>query len=347
MLYTGMLRRAPDEGGLDYWADTLGNGTPYRSAIAGFLGAVEYGNRIDRIYDQVHPLSGIATRSPVDRPALAVKIDNVSAALPQTGIEDADLVVEEMVEGSLTRLVAVFHQRMPSTVGPVRSIRTTDIDVLEALGRPLLAASGANGGVLDEVADAALVNVNALVVGGAYFRSRNRSAPHNLYARTANLLAADQGRGGRPPQLFAYRQAPAGAGEGASDGVGSVAEGVDINFGSTQVGFRWAATDRGWRRTQNGRPHLTAAGGQLSPRNVVVLEVAYTPSVVDARSPEAQTVGTGRAWAFTDGRVVTGSWHRASSEDPFDLRDDGDQVIELTPGTTFMELAPPGSVTIN
>jgi hypothetical protein len=177
MLYIGMLRRSPETGGLDYWAGVIGGATPYRNVIAGFLGATEYGNRMGRIYDETDPFTGVATRSAPDRPALAVKIDNVDAARSQTAIERADLVYEEKVEGNLTRLIAVFHSDMPDVVGPVRSVRSTDIDVLDQLNTPLLAASGTNPGVLAAVAQADVVNVNAIEAGAAYYRSSSKRAP--------------------------------------------------------------------------------------------------------------------------------------------------------------------------
>lgn len=340
MLYIGMLRRTPDTAGLDYWADVIGGTTPYRNVIAGFLGAAEYGARMDRIYDETHPLTGVATRASADRPALAVKVDNVDAARPQGAIDRADLVYEEKVEGSLTRLIAVFHSDIPTAVGPVRSVRTTDIDVLDQLNTPLLAASGANPGVLAVVAGADLVNVNAIEAGGAYYRSPSKRAPHNLFARTADLYSAAGGQGGLPPQLFTYRrpgQSPAG---------GSASNGVDVDFGSADISFRWSASAKGWVRSQNGSAHVVIGGQRLAPENVVVLEVTYGTSSIDAESPEAHTVGTGRAWVFTAGRLVAGSWSRSASDQPIAILDTDGDPIGLTPGQTFVELAPPGSVTV-
>ena len=340
MLYVGMLRRSPDGAGLDYWAGVIGGDTPYRNVIAGFLGAAEYGNRMDRIYTEVDPLTGIATRSAPNRAALAVKIDNVDAARPQTAIDRADLVYEEMVEGNLTRLIAVFHSDLPTSIGPIRSVRTTDIHVLDQLNTPLLAASGANPGVLAVVAGADVINVNALAAGAAYYRSSSKRAPHNLFARTDRLYQAAASRGGLPPQLFTYRR----PGQGPSAGAASA--GVDVDFGSADISFRWSATAKGWQRTQNGSAHVVAGGRRLTPENVVVLEVTYGVSSIDAQSPEAHTVGSGRAWVFTGGRVVAGSWSRSDSDDPIALSDGDGDPIALTRGQTFIELAPPGSVTV-
>ncbi len=341
MLYVGLLGRVPETDGLAYWSQQIGGGARYRDVIAGFLGTAEYDGRIREIYGETQPLSGVATRVVAARPALAVKVDNVDNARPQAGLGWADLVYEEMVEGELTRLVAVFHSRVPGVVGPVRSVRTTDFDLLDQLNRPLLAASGANAGILALVDQADLVNVNALVAGGAYYRARDRSAPHNLFAYSAALYDASNHGGGLPPQLFRYRS----PGDPVAGGTPST--GVSIAFGRADVSFTWSAADRGWRRTQNGSAHTTSSGERLAPANVVVLEVTYGPSSVDARSPEAHTVGSGTAHVFTAGQRITGTWQRGSSTDRIVVLDgDGDEIL-LTPGQTFVELAPPGTVTID
>lgn len=340
MLYVGMLRRAPETDGLDYWAGVIAGGTPYRNVIAGFLGAAEYGDRVARIFDHVSPLTGIRIQAAITRPALAVKIDNVDAARPQTGIDRADLVYEEMVEGRLTRLIAVFHRDVPEAVGPVRSVRTTDIDVLAQFNTPLLAASGANPGVLAAVASADVVNVNAIVAGDAYYRSSSKRAPHNLFARTADLYTAADNRGGTPPQVFNYRK-PRTSPDGAIP-----SDGVDVDFGLTKVGFRWSSSVNGWLRTQNGSAHRVAGGEQLAPANVVVLEVPYGLSSVDAQSPEAHTVGSGNVWVFTAGNVVAGRWSRTRADQPVAIIDGDGAPIGLTAGQTFVELAPPDSITV-
>jgi hypothetical protein len=339
MLYVGMLRRAPETDGLSYWADVIGD-VPYRFVIAGFLAAPEYGTRIEQIYDEVQPLTGVPTRQIALRPALAVKIDNVDAARPQINVERADLIYEEMVEGNLTRLVAIFHSDVPDVVGPVRSVRTTDFDILDQLNTPLLAASGANAGVLAQVAQADLVNVNALVAGSGYFRSSSRSAPHNLLARPPALYAAAQAPGGLPPQLFSYRS------PGTEPGGVAASAGVVIQFGRATIDWSWSATERAWVRRQNGTTHRMASDALLAPENVVVLEVPYGASNVDARSPEAHTVGSGTAHVFSAGHRITGTWSRASSEEPIRLLDGEGNDIALTRGQTLVELAPTGSITL-
>ena len=141
-----------------------------------------------------------------NRPAIVVKIDNVEDARPPVGINRADVVYEELVEGGLTRLAAVFHSRGSDPVGPVRSARSTDVHLFPMLNRPLFANSGGNGGVRYEMSQSTLVDVGNSVVPPAYYREDNRVVPHNLFTSTTELWNSPQGKaGGTPPALFSFR----------------------------------------------------------------------------------------------------------------------------------------------
>ncbi|HEX6569569.1 MAG TPA: DUF3048 domain-containing protein, partial [Acidimicrobiales bacterium] len=120
----------------------------------------------------------------LDRPALFVKIDNVERARPQAGLDQADIVFEERVEGNLTRLAAVFHSTDAAVVGPVRSVRTTDLELVPLFGRVLFAASGGNRGVLPQLHAADVVDVGANVSPEGFYRDHGRPAPHNLFTST-------------------------------------------------------------------------------------------------------------------------------------------------------------------
>ncbi len=277
-------------------------------------------------------LTGLPGVNP-DRSALAVKIDNVGPAWPQFGINEADIVFEEQVEGGLSRLAAVFHSTIPETVGPVRSIRTTDIALLPNLDRPLFAHSGGNAGATAALAGSSLVDVGHPRQPALYRRESGRRAPHNLIASPSELLAADDG--GRPPALFTYRgpddSEPANA---------TKVSGVVVNFGNTGVDYRWNGS--GWQRSQDERPHVDTEGVQVAPPNVVIQFVDYRPSAADASSPEAVVVGDGDVWIFSEGAVVEGRWSRDDESSVTSWVDADGEEIRLTPGRTWVALAPRG-----
>ncbi len=341
MLYLGMLRRAPDPAGQAYWASLIDARVPYRDIITGFFDSAEYRLRLMALLPDRQPLTGEATRAAATRTVLAVKIDNVPRARPQVGLNQADLVFEEKVEGDLTRLIAMFHSDVPSVIGPVRSIRTTDFDILAAFAHPMLAASGANRTILQLLEGAPVQNVNALVAGGAYYREPTRPSPHNLFARTTDLYASAPNPGSAPDAPFRYRSSGA-----AITSPTIPTTGVDIEFGRTSVRYRWSPVRRGWVRTQDGIVHTDAGGAAVAPENVVVMIVDYAVSIADAESPEAVTVGTGPIEVFSEGVRISGTWSRSAATDRIVLRDLDGRELLLTPGETWVALAPAGSVVV-
>ena len=277
------------------------------------------------------------------RPALAVKVDATPGGRPQIGLAGADLVVEELVEGGLTRFLAVFHSGDPEEVGPVRSARSTDIDLLAELGRPLFAWSGANPTFRALVEEADLVDVGVAAVPDAYRRSPDRRAPYNLLASPEALRRAAEGEGTPPPALFAYRaEGAAVTGPGAQPAAGYRAATT-----ATTIEWTWDAAAGTWSRTQDGAPHLDAAGEPVTAANVVVRTTEYRDSGVrdstGAVVPEAITVGEGDAWLLTGGMAVPARWQKASADAATTFTDLDGAPLALTPGTTWVEALPPGT----
>lgn len=300
----------------------------------------------------VAPLTGLRIEDPsrAARPALAVKIDNLDApkesAVPQAGLPRADIVFEEIVEGNITRLVAVFQSQDPGDrVGPVRSARTTDVHLLPQLGRTLLAWSGGNGGVVAAVRSTdSLIDLGHDRATSAYSRDTSRKAPHNLYVDADALWGFAPDEVTAPDPIFEYR---------SDDTMPTNAEpapGVDISWGggvaSSPVGWRWDPKVKLYVRYQNARPHLDESGEKIVTQNVVVLVTPYGQSPADLRSPEALTVGSDRAFVFTNGMIVRGRWSRASDDVPATLTSDSGEPIALTPGQTWIELPRDGGATI-
>ncbi|MDH3679129.1 MAG: DUF3048 domain-containing protein [Acidimicrobiia bacterium] len=282
----------------------------------------------------VQPLTGLTGDVP-NRPAAVVKIDNGARARPQSGIDVADIVVEEEVEGGVTRFAAIFHSTN-AIVGPVRSGRTTDIGVLLSLGTPVLLYSGAN-----DVTDALLlgrasVQNHSAARSSGYWRDRSRRAPSNLYTDTAPHWAS--ATGSPPPPLFAYR----GLGVPApGEPTGSFA----VAYRANRASWDWDGT--AWLRSQGGRPHTAASGARIAAANVVVIETEKVDTgMVDssgAEVPEFVFVGSGRVTVFTDGKKLVGTWTRPTLRSVATLTTDTGDVIELTPGRTWIELIEAGA----
>ena len=274
----------------------------------------------------------------VGRPALAVKVDNVTRAHPQSGVNQADVVYEELVEGGVTRLVAVFQSTSADMVGPVRSARTSDPPLLEGFDRPLFSYSGANRGTRSILRQSTLTDVGYSAQESDYWRDRSRRPPHNLYTGTDRLWAHHADRTSVPPAPFVHRYPGQALHPEAKP-----ATGVSIDFGLTEVDYDWNGT--GWARTHNEKAHVDANGIRIAPANVVVQFIRYGRSTADLRSPEAITEGSGEAWLFTDGHVVRGQWRRLDASRPATFTANGEEV-RLSVGTTWVALAKQGTAEI-
>jgi hypothetical protein len=299
------------------------------------------------------PLTGLPASDPalLTRPALVVKIDNAEpktgiGGRPQTGLNQADVVYEEVVEGSVTRFAAVFHSTDSDPVGPVRSARTTDIAIFTPLHRPLFAWSGANADFLPLIRGAPIIDVGYDAASGAFHRTSDRHAPYNLYSSTPALFALAPADAVAPPPLFTYRAA------GAPPVGGTPVSHVHIVYGdgpgSAPVDYVWDANVGGWARSQRGSPHVDSAGVQIAPPNVVIQFTPYAQvgcCVSGYPVLEAQLVGEGEAWVLTGGQLIQGRWSKPSADAVTSYVDGAGTPIGLTPGRTWVSLAPPGSAT--
>jgi hypothetical protein len=296
------------------------------------------------------PLTGLppTDAAKLARAALIVKIDNAPKGRPQAGLNQADVIVEEGVEGGITRFATIFHSQdaVNDSVGPVRSARTTDIFIASPMNRPLFAWSGSNADFVKLIRQAPLVDVGVGVKAGAYHRERGRPNPYDLFASFSGLYAGSNG-GGPPAPMFAYRA-------NGEVSVGETANKAHVQWKDkvrTDVDWAWDAASGTWKRTQNGTAHVDATGAQLSPKNVVVQFVTYHDTGYRDRSntivPEADLVGQGDAWVLTDGKVVRGRWSKPAPDQPTAYTDAAGTPIKLTPGQTWIELPKPGDATVS
>ena len=285
----------------------------------------------------VHPLTGLpAVDGNVDRPALVVKVgNNDSKSLPQVGLEDADVVYEAHIENGVTRFLAVFHSEVPVRVGLVRSARSSDIDLIGNLNRPLFAYWGSNEGVGAEVEQAiglgTFVGLTTTGLGQhLFFRDASRGeSPYNGFLDAA--AAASAATGSAPDPIFAFGGLPASA--VPTRGVRWIAPRRDIDWVWDHVSARWL-------RFHRGVPLVDADGFQLAADNVLILYVDYRTSDADLLSPQVISTGSGDGWLLRDGTVTGVIWSRPFLADGWALADDDTgSPVYLHPGRTWVALA--------
>ena len=240
-------------------------------------------------------------------PVLAVKIDNLAPARPQTGLTGADIVYVIPVEGGLSRLLAVFSSHFPAVIGPVRSAREDDLELLEQFGRPAFAYSGAQPQLLPVVERARIVDLYDGRVRG-YFRDPRRAAPHNLYAQSSQLLAEAPGASKARDIGFRFGPAPS---------AGRPVTSFSVSYPAASFTFRWPATGGRWMVWMDGKPARAAEGGQLSASTVVIQYTKVRTSrflEAGTRPPYAVSTGTGTGVVLRGGQAYAIRWSRPHAD---------------------------------
>jgi hypothetical protein len=285
----------------------------------------------------VNPLTGLA---PGRAPLVVIKVDNASTARPyQRGIGHASVVYEELVESGQTRFAAVYDGSWSGEVGPIRSARETDIELLQQLGRVTLAFSGANKGVMRSVARAAhkhlLVDAAQETYPGLYREGVRRKDAYNFFSTPNRLRAARPGLPAPKDIGFHFATLP-------KTGAGRAALAATIRFSDfAKVVVRYNKRTGRYTVFQDGH-----AMPGVAPANVIVQRVSVRGSryvdVLGSRTPYTTTTGRGPAVLLRDGRLLTATWRRLTVKTGTRFLDDKGRDLPMKPGPTWILLQPKG-----
>ncbi|MBW3657648.1 MAG: DUF3048 domain-containing protein [Actinobacteria bacterium] len=294
----------------------------------------------------VAPLTGEAVDDPAvaDRPVLAVKIENTAAARPQAGLDLADIVYEEIVEGGVTRFIALFQSEVPDVVGPVRSARPEDVAILPAY-TPILAYSGAR----DEVTQ--MLRASGIVLltddgGDAFSRDPGRSRSHDLMGDGPRLYEkGDATAVGAATPVFARDATPPAGAVACDAATPDCGTAATIRFsGAAVTGWTWDADAGVYRRDQDGEPSRVTGPGRIGAANVVVLgmHVGQGGCCDAAGTPFTETtiLGDGAAVVLRDGRRYDVRWRKTAAGSHLELLAADGAPFPLAPGPTWIHLAP-------
>lgn len=261
--------------------------------------------------------------------ALVVKIDSVAQSRPHTGIGSADAVFVEPVEGGLTRMLAVYWGKRPAVIGPVRSARETDVQLLAQFRNPVLAFSGTAPELKPMLNRADLRWASPDNAGGAFFRSGSRPAPHNMYINPGRLPGTKPVR-----SPFPTGSAPSG---------GTKTRDYRVGYQAASYDFHWSGSR--WLVSQNGAPLTSTERGRMSADTVVVQRVRIVRGRVvgDAAgsfSPVARTVGKGAALVLRDGRSYQATWSRPTGKKPTVYKTKSGKSLKFDSGKVWVLLVP-------
>jgi hypothetical protein len=292
------------------------------------------------------PLTGKPApgREVLRRPVLAVKVENTPDAYPLAGLQTADIVYEELVEGGITRFMALYQCKEAKKVGPVRSARTTDPKVLIQYDpHAVIAYSGGQLAVVNDVERSGLVSFDEDSGGNAFWRDTARYEPHNLFLNTAKLRlkSAKQTAGEGPPRrLFPFDpKAPAAAKHVSR---------VSMAFSSSVTAtWQWDKGAGRWQRMYEDAPMRLDTGTPITAANVIIQQVVVTEGdlvdVLGYHSPEVTLTGSGKAWILRNGVLIAGTWSRPVQGAVTKFMTKAGDMIPLAPGNTWIELVGKGT----
>ena len=270
---------------------------------------------------------------------LAVKIDDTKEAHPQIGIDDADVVYVEQVESGLTRLLALFSSKYPDAIGPVRSARISDIDLLAQYGRIAFAYSGSQSKMRPVLAAANLNNLSAERNPPSIFsRDEGRTAPVNMILYPTLLL--DHARSKLKMNLITMQKSPWSFGESSRSAIPN--NSAKIQFPNSRYEIAWNNENECWNLSQDGNIEITSAGKILCVDNVIIQIVVIEPSMYGDKfggiTPLSKTVGSGFAYLLRDGKFLKVQWQRNEPSEFTNWLDSDGKDVNLKPGKTWIFL---------
>jgi hypothetical protein len=293
---------------------------------------------IEKVIPEKAATNVLSGREGINGPVLAVKIDDTNPAHPQIGIEDADVVYIEQVESGLTRLMAIFSSRIPERVGPVRSARISDIDILSQYGNVAFAYSGAQSKLLPIISQANLLDLGAQRQSPTiYTTDPARIQPYAMVLRADLLMARIVEK---QYEIDSARSVGFIFGDVPKDG--KPTDEVVIDWPAATYKAQWSESEKRWFLYHNGRINSAESGIILGPTTLVIQMVSITPSEFGDKfggvTPFSETVGEGKAYVLRNGKRFAGTWTRsdANSGTTFSLLDG--EEIKFAPGQVWVAL---------
>lgn len=270
-------------------------------------------------------------------PSIAAKIDNHIAARPQVGLERTDIVFEELVEGGLTRYVAIWQSDVPNEIGPIRSIRPMDPDIVSAFGG-IICYSGGQPRFVALMQKSPVFNAihGQKATADTMYRTKTKTAPHNVIVKAATIVGQHSDLAA-PRQQFAFALDVTAA-TAVKDGTPKSA--LNLTFSNASApSWKWDATSGRYLRAQKGVVDKDSNGTQLGAVNVIVVRVGIDTSL---GVPKTKLIGSGEAWVSSGGSTIHATWSKRSATSSIVLRDDQGVTIRLAPGNSWIELVPNG-----
>jgi hypothetical protein len=294
------------------------------------------------------------------QPIVVVKIENDPIVRPQTGLDSADMVFEELVEGGMTRFAVAYQSNLPDEVGPVRSVRHVDVAIAEPMADAFVFSGGARRTM--KFVKRKIPTTISIINEGApgMYRNPEFSAPHDLYLKMDEMLDSIAPKNTASTGFFVrpeIKPAPVSASPAASAGVsaspspsstaltGKPVTSVGVRFSNfASPNWKWDATDKLWMRSEGVKPFLNKDGTQFGTNNLVIVEVREIDAGYKGQTggyvPRTVLTGSGRAWVLSDGKAVEVAWNKPFVDAQMELTDLDGNPFTMPTGRTWVELLP-------
>lgn len=299
------------------------------------------------------PLTGeqIESEAAASKPVTAIMMENSPDARPQSGLKDAEVVYEAVAEGGITRFLAVYQQKKPQLIGPVRSLRIYYLDWATPYDASI-AHVGGSLNALTTVRNGNYRDIDQFFNGGYYWRATDRYAPHNVYTSFEKLDQLNTSKGYQSSKPVGLERADVTVAktdkkqtakkEAAPAAAPPAATTINLTISGPLYNSSYAynPATKLYARSQAGAPHLDREAGQITARVVVALRVNMTNVLEDGYRESITTSGTGEAVIFQDGQVINATWHKDSQSAQLVFTDANGQPVKLARGTTWISAIP-------
>lgn len=271
-------------------------------------------------------------------PVTGIMIENSPDARPQSGLTEADLVLEAIAEGGITRFLTLYLESQPDYIGPVRSVRPYYLDFLVPFDAPIVHAGG-SGQALAEIRNQGIKDIDHGANAGIFERVSSRFAPHNLYTSRAKILEVQNARGYTTSTFISWprkdKETPLAT---------PTATGIDFALSAPLYNphYDYDQATNSYKRSMSGRPHVDErTGAQIAPKVVVAIVTSWGQNGV--YSVYGMT-GTGTVMVFQDGGIYEGIWEKPDRKSPYTFKLADGSPLKLNPGRTWVTLVTPGSI---
>lgn len=277
----------------------------------------------------------VSSEAALKAPVTAIMIENSPDARPQSGLKDAGVIYEAIAEGGITRFLALYQDKKPQLIGPVRSLRMYYVDWLAPYDASVAHVGGSQA-ALTEIRSGRYRDIDQFFNDGTYWRATDRYAPHNVYTSFKNLDALNAAKGYTESTFSSFPR---------TDGAPSTeptANTITINFSSAlfNTSYTYDKANNRYLRFLGGQSHNDREAGQLSPSVVIALRVSMQHVMEDGYREQINTIGSGSAVVFQNGTAQEVTWHKADRQSPLILTDDNGKEIPLIRGQTWIAAVP-------